>query len=92
MKPEERSKLLDKDNLDDEVAGAILRSRHVAVGMTKSEQEFFRVTWQRQKFPGYADQRTRLSNALGHIERGVPILNTFAEEKANSLAGGLRVS
>src|SRR6476646_10151925 len=89
MKPEERSQL---DDRDDELAGAILRSHHVAVGMTKNEQDLFRSPWQRQKFPGYADQRTRLSNALGHIERGIPILNAFAEKKANSLAGGLNVS
>ena len=92
MKPEDRAKVLGKDNLDDELAGAILRSHHVAVGMTKNEQDLFRIAWQRQKFPGYADQRTRLCNALGHIERGIPILNAFAEQKANSLAGGLRVS
>ena len=89
MRPEERAKLKPDD---DELAGAILRSHHIAVGMTKSEQDLFRATWQRHKFPGHADQLTRLSNALGHIERGIPILNAFAEQKANSLAGGLRVS
>ena len=92
MKPEERFNLIDKDNLDDELAGAILRSHHVAVGMTKNEQDLFRIAWQRQKFPSDVDQLTRLSNALGHIERGIPILNAFAEQKANSLAGGLHAS
>jgi hypothetical protein len=58
MKSEERSKLLDKDNLDDELAGAILRSHHIAVGMTKSEQDLFRATWQRHKFP---ENRTPLA-------------------------------
>jgi hypothetical protein len=85
MKPEERSNL---DHRDDEIAGAILRSHHVALGMTKNEQDMFRITWQRQKFPEYADQLNRLNSALGHIERCIPILNAFAEQKANSLAGG----
>jgi hypothetical protein len=87
MKPEDRAKVLDKDNLDDELAGAILRSHYIAVGMTKSEQELFRITWQRQKFPGYADQLKRLDTVRGHIERAVPILNAYADKKANDLAG-----
>ena len=66
-----------------------LRSHHIAVGMTKNEQDLLRITWQRQKFPGYSDQLTRHSNALGHIERGIPIL--AEEEEAKGLASGLRV-
>ena len=64
----------------------------MAVGMTKNEQDLFRITWQGQKFPGYADQVARLKSAVGHIERGLPILNTFAEKKANDLAGSLRAT
>jgi hypothetical protein len=65
MSPEERSKVLDKDNLDDELTGAILRSHHVAVGMTKNEQDLFRIAWERQKFPRYANQRTASATLLG---------------------------
>jgi hypothetical protein len=64
MKPEQRSKLLD--NLDDEVAGAILRSHHFAVGMTKSEQELFRITWQRRKYPDHVDQLARLNSGMSN--------------------------
>jgi hypothetical protein len=93
MTPEDRAKLCDKENLgDDELAGAILRNHHVALRMSRNEWDLFRINWQRQKFPGYADQLTRLNSALGHIERGIPILSAFAEKKANSLAGDLRVA
>ena len=64
----------------------------MAVGMTKNEQDLFRINWQRQKFPGYADQVARLKSAVGHIERGLPILNAFAEKKANDLAGSSRAT
>jgi len=93
MKPEERAKLRDKDNVvDEELAGAILRSHHVAVGMTQNEQASFRIAWQRQKFPGHAEHLNRLNRTLAHIQRAVPILTSYAEKRANSLAGGLRTS
>jgi hypothetical protein len=93
MRPEERSKLRDQENIeDDEVAGAILRSHHVAIGMSKNEQDSFRVAWQSRKFPGQADKLSRLNRALRHIERAEPILTAYAEKQANGLAGGLRMS
>jgi hypothetical protein len=52
----------------------------------------FRLAWQRKNFPADTEQLTRLNKALGHVERGIPILNEFAETKAKSLAGGLHVS
>jgi hypothetical protein len=60
--------------------------------MIKTEQDLFRIAWQRQKFPELADQVNRLNGALGHIERAVPILTAYAEKKANSARGnaGLR--
>ena len=42
-----------------------LRSHHIAVGMTKNEQDLLRITWQMQKFPGYSDQLTRHSKRSG---------------------------
>ena len=84
MKPEERANLR-AGHLDDDLAGAILRNHHVAVGMTQNEQDLFRVSWQRQKFPNYSDHLIRLRNALKHLERGVPILHAFVEQKAASL-------
>jgi len=88
MKPEERSKLRDQENIeDDEVAGAILRSHHVAIGMSKNEQDSFRIAWQRRKFPGQADKLSRLDRALRHIERAETILTAYAENKAKGLGG-----
>jgi hypothetical protein len=89
MTAEQRAEL---NTDDDEIAGAILRSHHIAVGMTKNEQELFRASWLRKRFPADVEKLNRLNQALGHIERAVPIFTAYAEETAKSLAGGVHVS
>jgi hypothetical protein len=71
---------------------AILRSHHIAVGMSKNEQDLFRIVWLRKRFPDDVEKLNRLNQALGHIEQAVPNFTAYAEETAKSLAGGVHVS
>jgi hypothetical protein len=83
MKPDQRLEL--SNNLDDEIAGAILRSHPVAIGMTASEQDAYRIAWQKKRCPDEAGHLNRNSRALAYIERAVPIITDFAEKKARGL-------
>jgi hypothetical protein len=62
MKAERRAEL-NPDN--DELAGGILRSHHVAVGMTKNEQELFCIAWLRKRFPADVEKLGRLDRPSG---------------------------
>jgi hypothetical protein len=60
--------------------------------MTKNEQELFRSSWLRKRFPADVEKLSRLNQALGHIERAIPIFAVYAEKTAKRLAGGVHVS
>jgi hypothetical protein len=78
MDPERRRKLVDQ--LDDEIAGAVLRNHPLALGMTASEQEMFRAHWQNGKFSAERKSLEREAAILGHLQRAATILDEFSEE------------
>jgi hypothetical protein len=58
---------------------ALSSLHHIAVGMTKNEQELFRMTWLRRRFPAEVEKVGHLNQALGHVERAIPIFTAYAE-------------
>jgi hypothetical protein len=82
MKPSEREKLID--NLDDRMAGAILRGHPATVAMTEAGQQLYRQRWRKARFPGETERLARLGTALARVEAGGKALVIFINEKANS--------
>jgi hypothetical protein len=83
MKPDDRLELLNK--MDKEIAAAVLRNHPVALGMTTTEQDLFRLAWQKRRHAAGTDQLARDRKALAHIERAVPIVVAYCEKKMASL-------
>lgn len=78
MNHERRHALLDE--IDDEIAAAILLNHPLALGMTAAEQEMVRLKWQKKKFPIELAALERESSILGFLQRGESILDKFSEE------------
>jgi hypothetical protein len=50
------------------------------------------MTWLRRRFSAEVEKVGHLNQALGYVERAIPIFTAYAEETAKSLAGSVHVS
>lgn len=86
LSPKARAKALSEavEAGDDVTVGAVLNAPNVASGISRSEHDMLRATWQRRRFPFEVDRAARLDRAMDDLTNAGSAMINFVSSLTNS--------